>query len=232
MDTPNSPKRQDIKSDETAPKPQISLTAPHQTSIPKTTPTSPIHISFDSDKPPADDDDDFPDLNYLIKTSLPTRSTPAPAKPTDLTNLPLSPPSTPAKFPPPNPSLPSTTPNRGLRPTRGVYPTPPQSRKRAASPASRALDNHDSGTSPTPSKRLRSSIQLPSSPNTRSAAGAQVSCFEAQRVGVSIMKQVNWGRVAKRVACNRSGRVYKRVVQGVLEGWEERLSGMVPESEW
>ena len=44
------------------------------------------------------------------------------------------------------------------------------------------------------------------------------------------MKQVDWDRVAKRVACNRSGRVYKRAMEGVLEGWEEGLDYEVGES--
>ena len=37
------------------------------------------------------------------------------------------------------------------------------------------------------------------------------------------MKQVDWARVAERVACNRAGRVYKRAVQRVLEDWQEAL---------
>lgn len=37
------------------------------------------------------------------------------------------------------------------------------------------------------------------------------------------MKQVDWARVAERVACNRPGRVYKRAVQRVLEDWQEAL---------
>ncbi|KAL9009773.1 MAG: hypothetical protein Q9180_009367 [Flavoplaca navasiana] len=231
MDTPNNPMRQDIESNETASKPQISLTTPNQTSIPKATPTSPIPNSSNSDKFLAkdDDDDNLPDRAHLVKTSLPTLSTPAPAKPTDAPNLPLSPPTTPAKFHPPAPNIPSTipqTPHRGLRPTRGVYPTPPQSRKRALSPASRALDNqHAFETSPMPSKRIQRSIYLPfeSKIGSPPAAGAQISRFEAQRVSVSIMKQVDWDRVAERVACNRSGRVYRRAVEGLLDGWQEGL---------
>ena len=41
------------------------------------------------------------------------------------------------------------------------------------------------------------------------------------------MKMVSWDKVAKGVACNRSGRVYKRAVQRVLEGWVEELDGEV-----
>ncbi|KAL9629799.1 MAG: hypothetical protein Q9204_005071, partial [Flavoplaca sp. TL-2023a] len=233
---------------EVAPDPHIAFTPPNPTSIPKATP---IPIPFESDVTPLftphsppnlqdspksqkllADDDDLPDLNHLIKTSLPNRSAPTLLEPTTISNALLSPPTTPAKFPSPNLSLPCTTPStphRGLRPTRGVYPTPPQSRKRAAS---RALDNHhESKTSPWSSKRIRRSIYISSSPHTRSPAGAQISRFEAQRVGVSIMKQIDWDRVAKRVACNRSGRVYKRAVEGVLEGWQEGLDGVVGESE-
>lgn len=37
------------------------------------------------------------------------------------------------------------------------------------------------------------------------------------------MKQVDWARVAERVACNRPGRVYKRAVRHVLEEWKVAL---------
>ena len=45
-----------------------------------------------------------------------------------------------------------------------------------------------------------------------------------------MMKQVDWNRVAERVACNRPGRDYKRAVQRALEEWQEKLDAAGCES--
>lgn len=161
-------------------------------------------------------------------------------------NTPLSPPSTPSKFPHLSQSLSSTspgTPHRGLRPTRGIFPTslvtpPRSSHKRSWSQQSwDQYEDHVSEVPSTPIKRHRPSILIasasPFSSKLRSTTGIEdhISCFEAQRASISIMKQVDWHRVAERVACNRPGRVYKRAVQRILEDWQEALDAAAVDSD-
>lgn len=56
----------------------------------------------------------------------------------------------------------------------------------------------------------------PPAPNPRIPI---LSSFEAKRVRSSILKQIKWDKVAEDVACNRSSRVYKRAVMGMLDTW-------------
>ncbi|CAO1596902.1 hypothetical protein XANCAGTX0491_000729 [Xanthoria calcicola] len=207
-----------------APKPQMSTDTPGPTSVLQ---------EATKDPTPLIDDDELPNLEDLIKKALANRSAPAPANFPAIANIPLSPPSTPSKFSRSNQSLASTSPHRGLRPTRGICPisliTPPQSsHKRTWSQQSwdQSEEDHASETPSTPSKRRRPTSSISSfacQPRSRTADGSQISCFEAQRASISVMKQVDWARVAERVACNRPGRVYKRAVQRVLEDWQEAL---------
>ncbi|KAL8769367.1 MAG: hypothetical protein Q9209_004594 [Squamulea sp. 1 TL-2023] len=176
-------------------------------------------------------EDELPDLDKLIKKLLPKPATSKFPKATVVENnggLPPSPPATPAKFPPSGSGDSSTaprTPTRGIRPTRGILPTPlktpPQSHKRV-----RFHDDSES-EAPTPVKRHCFNIPAASEPqlssSIRSPNRVRISVFEAERVSQSIMKQVDWAKVADYVATNGRARSYKRAVQGVFDNWKDKL---------
>ncbi|KAI4166813.1 MAG: hypothetical protein LQ348_007759 [Seirophora lacunosa] len=186
-----------------------------------------------------DSDEDLPDLNHLL-VHLPSQRSAAMnvGRATGLTLGPAPPP-TPMTTPvkprqhqalgharSPRPTAPTATsllPN--FKPTSEA--TPPRTEKRLIDSISTSPDDEPINT---PSKRIRSRrittalpTAMPSPPPTPVSINkkSKISSFEINRVRASVMKKVNWKKVAKDVACNRSAGVYQRGVKRVFDAWME-----------
>ncbi|KAL9012140.1 MAG: hypothetical protein Q9173_003071 [Seirophora scorigena] len=186
-----------------------------------------------------DSNEDLPDLDDLLVHFPSQRS--AAMNPSRVTGPTLGPalPSTPMTTPvkprqqapghasSPRPTAPSATSLLlNFKPTS--HTTPPRTGKRPMDSISAFTDDE-----PTiiPSKRIRnrrittaprvSPTAMPSPPPTPVSINKKIkiSSFEINRVRASVMKRVNWKKVAKDVACNRSEGVYQRGVKGVFDAW-------------
>ncbi len=115
-----------------------------------------------------------------------------------------------------------------MRPTRGILPTPLATPNRSHKRV--RFHEVDLNDPPTPVKRRCPNIPTASASRTKSNIPSSnrvtVSAFEADRVGASIMKQIDWNTVARRVACNRPPRIYRRAVQSVLVDWQKALAAV------
>ncbi|KAL8955047.1 MAG: hypothetical protein Q9193_006941 [Seirophora villosa] len=186
-----------------------------------------------------DSDEDLPELDHLLMHHLPSKR-PA-AMNLDRANGPTlgpAPPPTPMTTPvktrqqapgharsPRRTAPTATTLTLNFKPTSQT--TPPGSKKRPMDSISASPDDEPITT---PSKRIRSSRRITTAPPTAMPSPPptpvsinnkknKISSFEINRVRASVMKRVNWKKVAKDVACNRSARVYQRGVKRVFDAW-------------
>ncbi|KAI4113251.1 MAG: hypothetical protein LQ345_005723, partial [Seirophora villosa] len=186
-----------------------------------------------------DSDEDLPGPEHLLVHLTPQR--PAAINPSRATGPTLgpAPPPTPMTTPikprqhqalgharSPRPTAPTaTTLTLNFKPTSET--TPPRTEKRPIDSISASTDDEQIIT---PSKRIRSRrittappTAIPSPPPTPVSIDkkSKISSFEINRVRACVMKKVNWKKVAKEVACNRSAGVYQRGVKGVFDAWME-----------